>query len=124
RIADFDGGNLRNAIAREATATVIVPNVQQGQLLAEINSFSSDVEFEYERTEPNLVVDQSATVMPAKVLTQASQEKLLNMLYACPHGVLEMSTRMKDMVETSTNLASVKFTDERHVTVTTSQRSE
>jgi dipeptidase D len=62
--------------------------------------------------------------MPVKVLTQASQEKLLNMLYACPHGVLEMSARMKDMVETSTNLASVKFLDEGHVTVTTSQRSE
>ena len=124
RLAVFDGGNLRNAIAREAAAIVIVPNVQKSQLLAEINRFSAEVEFEYERTEPNLVVDQSAAAMPAKVLTQASQEKLLNMLYACPHGVLEMSTRMKDMVETSTNLASVKFVDDDHVVVTTSQRSE
>ena len=124
RLAVFDGGNLRNAIAREAAAIAIVPNVQKSQLLAEINRFSAEVEFEYERTEPNLVVDQSAAAMPAKVLTQASQEKLLNMLYACPHGVLEMSTRMKDMVETSTNLASVKFVDDDHVVVTTSQRSE
>ena len=124
RIADFDGGNLRNAIAREASATVIVPKVQKEQLVAEINIYSSDVEFEYERTEPNLVVDQSTTVLPARVLTQASQETLLNMLYACPHGVLEMSTRMKNMVETSTNLASVKFIDDNQVVVTTSQRSE
>lgn len=124
RIADFDGGNLRNAIAREATATVIVPNVQKEQLVAEINMFSTDVEFEYERTEPNLIVDQSSTILPGKVLTQASQENLLNLLYACPHGVLEMSTRMKDMVETSTNLASVKFQDETHLLITTSQRSE
>lgn len=124
RVADFDGGNLRNAIAREASATVIVPNVQREQLLTEINLFSSEVEFEYERTEPNLVVDQSAAPMPAKVLTQASQESLLNLLYACPHGVLEMSSRVKDMVETSTNLASVKFIDENQVVITTSQRSE
>ncbi|HKJ44080.1 MAG TPA: aminoacyl-histidine dipeptidase [Sunxiuqinia sp.] len=124
RVADFDGGNLRNAIAREATATVIVPRVQKEQLVAEINIFSSEVEFEYERTEPNLVVDQSTTNMPEKVLTQSSQEKLMNLLVACPHGVLEMSTRMKDMVETSTNLASVKFIDETHVLITTSQRSE
>ncbi|WP_321286734.1 aminoacyl-histidine dipeptidase [uncultured Sunxiuqinia sp.] len=124
RIADFDGGNLRNAIAREATATVIVPNVQKEQLVAEINMFSADVEFEYERTEPNLVVDQSSTVLPAKVLTQGSQQKLLNLLYACPHGVLEMSTRMEDMVETSTNLASVKFLDDTRLLITTSQRSE
>ncbi|WP_423128366.1 aminoacyl-histidine dipeptidase [Gaoshiqia sp. Z1-71] len=124
RLADFNGGNLRNAIAREAYAVVIVPHVQKEQLVAELNMFSGDVEFEYERTEPNLVLDHSSTILPEKVLTQASQEKLLNMLYACPHGVLEMSTRMKDMVETSTNMASVKFIDDNRVLVTTSQRSE
>ena len=124
RVADFDGGNLRNAIAREASATVIVPNVQKEQLVAEINIFSADVEFEYERTEPSLVLDQSSTILPAKVMTQESQERLLNLLYACPHGVLEMSTRMKDMVETSTNLASVKPLDGGRVLITTSQRSE
>nr|MBD3623325.1 M20/M25/M40 family metallo-hydrolase [Sunxiuqinia sp.] len=99
-------------------------SVQKEQLVAEINMFSADVEFEYERTEPNLVVDQSSTLVPEKVLTQASQENLLNLLYACPHGVLEMSTRMKDMVETSTNLASVKFIDKNNLLITTSQRSE
>ena len=124
RLADFNGGNLRNAIAREAYAVVIVPHVQKEQLVAELNIFSADVEFEYERTEPNLVVDHSSTTVPEEVLTQASQEKLLNMLYACPHGVLEMSTRMKDMVETSTNLASVKFVNDTTIQVTTSQRSE
>ena len=54
----------------------------------------------------------------------SSQEKLLNILLACPHGVLEMSNRMKDMVETSTNLASVKFIENGKVQITTSQRSE
>ena len=124
RLADFNGGNLRNAIAREAYAVVIVPNVQKEQLVAELNLFSGDVEFEYERTEPNLVLDHSSTILPAKVCTQASQENFLNMLNACPHGVLEMSSRMKDMVETSTNLASVKFTDGGKILITTSQRSE
>ncbi len=124
RVADFKGGNLRNAIAREAYAVVIVPHVQKEQLVAELNIFSADVEFEYERTEPNLVLDHSSTILPDLVLTQASQEKLLNMLYACPHGVLEMSSRMKNMVETSTNLASVRFLEDSKVLITTSQRSE
>ncbi|MCG8687149.1 MAG: M20/M25/M40 family metallo-hydrolase, partial [Desulfobacterales bacterium] len=124
RIADFNGGNLRNAIAREAYAVVIVPNVQKEKLVAEINMFSADVEFEFERTEPNLVVDHSSTNLPETVLTQAGQEQLINLLYACPHGVLEMSTRMKDMVETSTNLASVKFVEDEKIVITTSQRSE
>ncbi|MFV0375846.1 MAG: aminoacyl-histidine dipeptidase [Mangrovibacterium sp.] len=124
RVADFNGGNLRNAIAREASATIIVPSVQKEQLVAELNIFSSEVEFEYERTEPNLVVDCSSTTLPEKVLTQASQENFLNLLIALPHGVLEMSTRMKDMVETSTNMASVKFIADNRVQITTSQRSE
>ncbi len=124
RIADFNGGNLRNAIAREAYAVVIVPTVQKEQLVAELNIFSADVEFEYERTEPNLVVDHSSTILPEMVLDISSQEKLINMLYACPHGVLEMSPRMEGMVETSTNLASVKFVENGKVQVTTSQRSE
>jgi len=124
RVADFSGGNLRNAIAREATATIIVPSVQKEQLVAELNIYASEVEFEYERTEPNLVVDHNSTSLPAMVLTQSSQERFLNMLMACPHGVLEMSARMKDIVETSTNLASVKFSSATKVTVTTSQRSE
>lgn len=124
RIADFNGGNLRNAIAREAYALIIVPHVQKEQLVAELNIFSSEVEFEYERTEPNLVVDHASTILPEKVMTQASQENLMNLLNACPHGVLEMSPRMKDMVETSTNLASVKFIEDSKVMVTTSQRSE
>ena len=124
RIADLNGGNLRNAIAREAYAVIIVPHVQKEQLVAELNIFSSDVEFEYERTEPNLVVDHSSTNLPETVLDLSSQEKLINMLYACPHGVLEMSTRMEGMVETSTNLASVKFIENEKIIVTTSQRSE
>ena len=53
-----------------------------------------------------------------------SQVKLLNAIYGCPHGVLEMSSRMEGMVETSTNLASVKFKAGSKVEVTTSQRSE
>lgn len=124
RIADFNGGNLRNAIAREAYAVVIVPHVQKEQLVAELNIFSADVEFEYERTEPNLVVDHSSTNLPESVLTIESQERLINLLCACPHGVLEMSPRMEGMVETSTNLASVKFIENDKVLVTTSQRSE
>lgn len=124
RIADMNGGNLRNAIAREASALIIVPNVQKEKLIAELNVFSSEVEFEYERTEPNLIIDHSSSSLPPLVLTLADQEKLINLLMACPHGVMEMSPRMKEMVETSTNLASVKFTDDSKVIITTSQRSE
>jgi len=56
------------------------------------------------------------------VLASGLQNILLNALYASPHGVIQMSREIKDFVETSTNLASVKFSDDK-IIVTTSQRS-
>ena len=53
-----------------------------------------------------------------------AQSNLLNSLYACPHGILAMSFRMPGMVETSTNLASVKMIEGNQIEVTTSQRSD
>jgi len=62
--------------------------------------------------------------LPEFVIDKITQKNILNAIRACPHGVLLMSTRMEGMVETSTNLASVKFIDEDKIFITTSQRSE
>ncbi len=124
RLAGFDGGNLRNAIAREAYARVIVPANQQNNFLKAFQQFEHDVRFEYELNEPYLKIQSAAESLPKKVIDCQSQNNLLNALYACPHGILEMSTRMEGMVETSTNLASVKFVEGEKIMITTSQRSE
>jgi dipeptidase D len=58
-----------------------------------------------------------------EVLSLDSQRKLLGALVGVPNGVLAMSSAIPGLVETSTNLASVKFTDKKKVVVTTSQRS-
>lgn len=124
RIADFNGGNLRNAIAREASAVVIVPHAQKENLIVEWNVFASEMEFEFERSEPKLKMIHQSVALPEFVIDLATQSHLLNLIAACPHGVLEMSSRMIGMVETSTNLASVKFSDNNQIVLTTSQRSE
>ncbi len=123
RIAGINGGNLRNAIAREANAIALVPHSQKEQLIAEWNMFTSDLNFEYQRNEPNLSFNHQSVEVPEFVIDLATQKNLLRAIQACPHGVLEMSSRMDGMVETSTNLASVKMTD-NEIVVTTSQRSE
>lgn len=124
RLAEFNGGNLRNAIAREAYAVVVVPHSQKEDLIIEWNVFSSEMEFEYERSEPKLRLQHQSVNLPSFVIDGDTKSRLLKLIAACPHGVLEMSTRMPGMVETSTNLASVKFTDDNKITLTTSQRSE
>jgi dipeptidase D len=124
RIAEFNGGNLRNAIAREAFAVIIVPHSQKEDLMVEWNVFASEMEFEFERSEPKINLQHQSVGIPGFVIDLAAQDKFLKLLAACPHGVMEMSSRMIGMVETSTNLASVKFTEGNKIVLTTSQRSE
>jgi dipeptidase D len=124
RIADFNGGNLRNAIAREAFAVVVLPHAQKENLIVEWNVFSSEMEFEFELAEPNLKLHHQSVNLPEFVIDKDCQDRLLKLIAACPHGVLEMSSRMPGMVETSTNLASVKFAENKQIVITTSQRSE
>ncbi len=75
-------------------------------------------------TEPGLKMELESADLPAKVLTAGATEALLNSLYACPHGVFSMSYRMPGMVETSTNLAAIRFTEDNVILITTSQRSD
>jgi dipeptidase D len=124
RIADFNGGNLRNAIAREAFAIVVVPHSQKEDLVVEWNVFASEMEFEFEFAEPKLKMLHQSVNLPDFVIDEGTQGRLLKLIAACPHGILEMSSRMIGMVETSTNLASVKFAGNNEIVLTTSQRSE
>ena len=124
RLADFNGGNLRNAIAREASAIIVIPKSEEENVYNQFVKYSDKVRFEFERSEPGLKLSLAETEISDFVIDKNSQEKLINAVSACPHGVLEMSTRMEGMVETSTNLASVKFIEGDKIFVTTSQRSE
>lgn len=122
RLSKFDAGNLRNAIAREGIASIIIPEGQGNVFEDFIKEYNLTVRAEYKITEPNLLVEAIAIERPKQVMDKNSQDKLLNSLYACPHGVIAMSQSIANFVETSTNLASVKTNDEI-ITVTTSQRS-
>lgn len=123
RIVRLDGGNLRNAIAREASALVAVPWVEKENVRILFNHFVSDIELEMLRKEPGLRLMLESEEPQDFCVDKNSSNRLLNALYACPHGVISMSDEIKGLVETSTNLASVKMIQENKIQVTTSQRS-
>ena len=122
RLAEFDGGNLRNAIAREAFAVVGIPVSFESGFKNFVIGYNNIVRSEYKVTEPYMEVSISSADKPASFIDLISQKKLLDSLYACPHGVIAWSADIPNFVETSTNLASVK-TFENEIVVTTSQRS-
>lgn len=123
RLHSFDGGNLRNAIAREAKATVSVPYSEKENVRVLLNHYIADVEKELGETEPNILITLESEKLPVTVIDKKTSNALLNALYACPHGVKAMSKDMPGLVETSTNLASVKMQANHKILITTSQRS-
>lgn len=123
RMSYFDGGNLRNAIPREAYAVVGIPSKLKDKFEARVAQFNDEIREEFHFTEPDMRLALSPMPGVEEVLSLDSQRKLLGALVGVPNGVLAMSSAIPGLVETSTNLASVKFTDKKKVVVTTSQRS-
>ena len=118
----IDGGNKRNAIARESSATVALTG-DESAFKSHWDSFSADVKGEYSVTEPDLSFALESVPAPAFTFDTDSAMRLVRGLYAAPHGVLSMSADIPGLVETSTNLASVKMLEDNKVRVGTSQRS-
>jgi len=122
KLASFNAGNLRNAIAREGNAVVAVPDGKKKEFISFVKEYNQTIRAEYKITEPGLQVETIETENPSMVMNDHTHQTLLNSLYACPHGVIAMSASIPNFVETSTNLASVR-TKENTIEITTSQRS-
>ena len=123
RMSYFDGGNLRNAIPREAYAIIGVPNAMKEKFEARATQYMAEVKEEFHFTEPDMRLTLNEIPAEEEVLDLKSQKSLLGALVGVPNGVLEMSAAIPGLVETSTNLASVKIPSKDKIVVTTSQRS-
>lgn len=124
RLCRFDGGNLRNAIPRDAEAVAGIPVGQTEVAETAFKKLVDAITEEFKHTEENMkIVLEPEAETPGTVLPADVQRRLLDALYAVPHGVMAMSFAMPGLVETSTNLASVKMPEEGKIVITTSQRS-
>lgn len=123
KLSHFDGGNLRNAIAREAFAVFVIKPKRAKKLQEYFEEYAIIIKNEFSITEPDMVLKLEKVKLPKTVIDKKTQFNLFNSLYACPHGVFAWSQTIDDLVETSTNLASVKFVKKNQILVTTSQRS-
>lgn len=122
-LSEIKGGNLHNAIAREAYAVIGVKDKYKEDIRVKLNTFLADVQNEYKQVEPGLDIALESTQIPANIINRKTVEKLILALNACPHGVIGMSKDIEGLVETSTNMASVKMLDNNIIEVGTSQRS-
>lgn len=127
-LCSIEGGNLRNAIAREAHALIGLYSEDKEKVRILLNNYAADVENELKHVDPAVQIIMESTDRPGFCLSNFDMEKVIWGLHACPHGVIGMSHDIEGLVETSTNLASVKMKhiaelEKFTITVGTSQRS-
>lgn len=120
QLISFTGGGKSNSIARECEAVIATAN--PFAVIGRFTSFGETLKAEYAVTDPDVFgtavkIDNDSPAVCSKVATA-----LISSMFACPHGVQAMSQDIKDLVETSTNLAAITMEDNRF-TVITSQRS-
>jgi dipeptidase D len=104
-LAGFQGGNMHNAIPREAWATVVIPEDQSGDFLLAIGEAYDVVKGEYAAVEPGMEFTIEEAEAPDAVWTTYTSWDVLRLLVGLPHGVVAMSLDIEGLVETSTNLA-------------------
>ncbi len=107
RLADISGGTLRNAIPREAFATVAVPNNE----VENLKKLVQEVESLYKKDltdDQGLNISLEETEMPKEFIDVETLDNVLNAINEAPNGVIKMSEEIKGVVETSSNMAIIK----------------
>ncbi|MDP4281559.1 MAG: aminoacyl-histidine dipeptidase [Bacteroidota bacterium] len=108
RLSDIEGGSLRNAIPREAFATVTIPVKEKDNFAKCVQKMADILKNELATVDPDLKVQLTPVDLPGFVMDEKTQNNLIAAIYGCPTGVMRMSDDMPGLVETSNNLAMVK----------------
>jgi dipeptidase D len=123
-LCEIGGGSLHNAIPGVAHAIIALPEAYKHNLRALLNLFIADVQAEYYITDPGLQIVMESVATPKIAIDCDTAKRLCQTLYAMPHGVFCMSQDVPGLVETSTNLATIKMNPTNHqIIIGTSQRS-
>ena len=111
RVAEINGGSLRNAIPRESFANVVIDTASKEPFLFETQELINSIKAEFIALEPNLSIELSIIETPKKVMDLGVQEGLIKSIYGALNGVYRMSPDIDGLVETSNNIARIIVKD-------------
>lgn len=112
RIAEINGGGLRNAIPRESFAIVCVPENQVVEWQNHFEVKASEIIDEYTTNDEGLVISYEEADIPSKVITEELHRNALAAIYAAHNGIYRMSPDIEGLVQTSNNVAKVLINEE------------
>ncbi|MFM6957970.1 MAG: aminoacyl-histidine dipeptidase [Acinetobacter sp.] len=118
RLVEFVGGTARNAIPREAVATIAI----QAERLADLEKALLVTQTEWQQKLEGIddqirITVQQNTNQIDEVIALPHQQAWLQALATCPYGIAEWSTALADVVETSNNIGVVKLTKDEAKTL-------
>jgi dipeptidase D len=126
QLAFIQGGSKRNAIPREAEARIFMNPEYESNAREIINEFSIETVLEYRQSDSEIKVTferkENDTPNPKEAFKKHLTEKIIQAIYALPHGVISMSQDIPHLVETSANLATIQINNSE-IEIGTSQRS-
>jgi dipeptidase D len=108
RLATVEGGNMRNAIPREAWATITIPEYNRQDIENLVKEYEDLYNDEYKITENQITISAMVVTLPENVIPEEIQDDFINSVTACPNGVFRMIPSIPEVVETSMNLSIIK----------------
>lgn len=108
-IASIDGGSLRNAIPRESKAVVCFPNDSKALFKDKLNEITEILKAENSITDSTLAIEAAEIEVPHKVMPVIQGNNFLKAVSVCPNGIFRMSAAIKDLVQSSNNLARIEL---------------
>lgn len=123
RIVEINGGSKRNAIPRETEAIILLNEVDEAKVKEIADAFVEEALLEFKTNDGGLNISLTKKDENYdQVFVKDLSDKVVDLLHAMPHGIMAMSPDIPDLVETSTNLATI-FTEDDKLRIGTSQRS-
>ncbi|MBN1950104.1 MAG: aminoacyl-histidine dipeptidase [Bacteroidales bacterium] len=123
KISSLEGGNLRNAIPREASSLVIVKDYLKQEFIDYLKKIGDEIYVELQPVETEFKLTCQSQELPGEVFSEETINPVISAVYTATNGVIEMSRTIPGFVETSSNLASIRMVDKRVIHIVTSQRS-
>ena len=121
-LSEIKGGDKHNAIPRESYAYLSLPKQDRTKFIQDLKTEGSHILEEIKPIDPDFKIEIDDSEKSKKALDESSQKNLLNLLQSLPHGVHQMNYDIPDLVETSTNLATVAMNKD-HIVIGMSSRS-
>lgn len=122
-LCSVEGGNKRNAIAREAHAVIAISAEERASAKVLFQKTIDEAKEEHLKSDPELTGSFESAPPTNQAIDKKTASNLIYAMHSAPHGVLAMSQEIEGLVETSTNLASIKMVEGNIIRIGTSQRS-